>query len=192
MAIYSICFRFIKLSLIIKKFKQMKKSLGALAVLLIAATAVQAQATATANASATIVSPISISKTTDLNFGNLAVDATGGTVILDPSLAATRNSAGAGGVTFPANTGTVSAAAFTVSGQPNFTFDFNVLNPTIQISNGVEIMNVENFTKSVGAGLLDGAGTQTVYVGADLIVNGSQAPGIYTSASPFTVLVNYN
>ena len=53
-------------------------------------------------------------------------------------------------------------------------------------------MNVENFTKSVGAGLLDGAGTQTVYVGADLIVNGSQAPGTYTSASPFTVLVNYN
>ncbi|MBC7936968.1 MAG: DUF4402 domain-containing protein [Rhizobacter sp.] len=151
-----------------------------------------AQATATANASATIVAPISISKTTDLNFGNLSVDATGGTVILEPSAAGVRNSAGAGGVTFPANTGTVSAATFVVTGQANFTYDFNFLNASIQITSGTDNMTVDNFSKSIATGLLDNLGTQTVYVGADLIVNGSQVPGVYTSSSPFTVLVNYN
>jgi len=172
--------------------KKTQKIFGAAVAMLFCAVNVNAQATATANASATIVSPISISKTEDLSFGNLAVDASGGTVILDASLAATRTSAGAGGVSLPSITGTVSAATFVVSGQADFTFDVNVLNPNIVISNGTDNMSVENFTTSAGAGTLNSAGTQTVYVGADLIVNGSQAPGVYTSSAPFTVLVNYN
>ncbi|RYY43451.1 MAG: DUF4402 domain-containing protein [Chitinophagaceae bacterium] len=169
-----------------------QKLLGAAAMLLFTANVNAQQATATANASATIISPISISKTTDLNFGNLSVDATGGTVILEPSAAGTRFAAGAGGVSFPANTGIVSSASFVVSGQANFTYDINVVNQSIQITNGTDNMTVDNFTKSVNTGLLDNLGTQTVYVGADLSVAGSQNPGIYTSSSPFTVLVNYN
>jgi hypothetical protein len=172
--------------------KKTQKILGIAAGMLFFALSVNAQATATANASATIISPISISKTTDLNFGNLAVDAIGGLVILDPSAAATRTSAGAGGVSFPSNTGTFSSATFVVSGQADFTYDINVLSTSIQITNGTDNMTVDNFTKSVTTGLLNGLGTQTVYVGADLSVNGSQTPGVYTSSSPFTVLVNYN
>ncbi|HSN61087.1 MAG TPA: DUF4402 domain-containing protein [Ferruginibacter sp.] len=172
--------------------KKTQKFLSATVAILFFAVNVNAQATATANASATIISPISISKTTDLNFGNLAVDATGGTVILDPSLAAIRTSAGAGGVSFPATSGLVSAAAFVVSGQANFTFSVNVLSASLQITNGTDFMTVDNFTTSAGAGTLSATGTQNVYVGADLVVAGSQAPGVYTSASPFTVLVNYN
>ncbi|RZA01034.1 MAG: DUF4402 domain-containing protein [Sphingobacteriaceae bacterium] len=168
------------------------KIFGAAVAMLFCAANANAQATATANVSATIVSPISISKTTDLSFGNLSVDATGGTVILDPSAAATRTNAGAGGITFPANTGTVSAASFVVSGQANFAYAINVLSTSMQITNGTDNMTVDNFTKSVTSGLLNNLGTQTVYVGADLQVSASQAPGIYTSSSPFTVLVSYN
>ena len=168
------------------------KIFGAAVAMLFCAANANAQATATANASATIVSPISISKTTDLSFGNISVDATGGTVILEPSLAATRSIGGAGGVTFPSNTGTVTAAAFTVSGQADFTFATNVINSSIILSNGTEDMLVENFSISAGAGTLSPAGTQNIYIGADLLVNPSQASGIYTSAAPFTVLVNYN
>ncbi len=74
-----------------------------------------AQASATAAASATIVTPISIVKTTDMSFGNVAVSAVNpGTVILDPSSSRT---IGGTGVTLPAVTGTVAAASFTVSGQ---------------------------------------------------------------------------
>src|SRR6185369_4552787 len=80
-----------------------------------------AQATATATATATIVTPISITKTADMSFGNIAVQsATGGTVILAP--AGTRTTGGAGGVTLPATTGTVTAAAFTVNGNGSYTY----------------------------------------------------------------------
>jgi len=173
--------------------KKTQKIFGAAVAMLIFAVNANAQSTATANASATIVAPISISKTTDLNFGNLSVDATGGTVILSPSAAAIRTSGGAAGVSFPANTGVVSAATFVVTGEANFTYDLNVLNSGgIVITNGTDNMSVNNFSTSVASGTLDNLGTQTVYVGADLLVNGSQAPGVYTSSAPFTVLVNYN
>src|SRR5687768_9060604 len=73
-----------------------------------------AQATATADASATIVTPIAIAKVADMNFGNVAVNATtAGTVVLTPLAARSVT----GGVTLPATTGTVAAARFTVTGQ---------------------------------------------------------------------------
>src|ERR1044071_2912789 len=80
-----------------------------------------AQATATASASANIITPITIAKTVDMNFGNVAVSATiSGTAILAP--AGTRTTGGSGGVTLPATNGTVSAASFTVSGQASYTY----------------------------------------------------------------------
>lgn len=168
------------------------KFFGAAVAMLFCVVNANAQATATANASATIVSPISISKTTDLSFGNLSVDATGGTVILPPVASPTRLSSGVGGVSFPSNTGTVTAAAFTVSGQANFTFTTNVVNSNIILSNGTDEMLVENFSVSSGAGTLSGSGIQNIFVGADLVVAASQASGVYTSSAPFTVMVNYN
>jgi len=59
---------------------------------------VDAQVTANATATGTIVTPILISNAGDMNFGNVAVSATGGTVILAP--ASTRTITG--GVTLPA------------------------------------------------------------------------------------------
>ncbi|MEI8007780.1 MAG: hypothetical protein WCI48_16350, partial [Bacteroidota bacterium] len=53
----------------------------ALAILLIGMSiSTFAQVSATATASATIVTPIAIAKTVDMNFGNVAVSATAGTV----------------------------------------------------------------------------------------------------------------
>ncbi len=58
----------------------------ALAVVSIAFTSTTfAQVTATATATATIVSPIAISKTVDMNFGNVASSVALGTVVLDPA-----------------------------------------------------------------------------------------------------------
>src|SRR6202789_3010090 len=89
-------------------------------VLASASTSSFAQATATAAASANIITPISIVKTVDMNFGNVAVSATiAGTAVLAP--AGTRTTGGAGGVTLPATAGTVSAASSTVSGQASYT-----------------------------------------------------------------------
>src|ERR1700757_1740594 len=99
-----------------------------------ASTSSFAQATATASASANIITPISIVKTTDMNFGNVAVSATlAGTTVLAP--AGTRTTGGGGGVTLPATTGTVSAAAFTVSGQASYTYAIT-LPPSCTITDG--------------------------------------------------------
>ena len=156
------------------------------------ATASHAQATATASASANIITPISIVKTVNMNYGNVAVSATiAGTAILDP--AGTRTTGGAGGVTLPATTGTVSAASFTVSGQASYTYAIT-LPTSCTISDGASHnMTVDNFTSSPSAtGTLSASGTETLNVGATLNVAAAQAAGLYTNATGVPVTVNYN
>src|SRR5437762_9349774 len=105
--------------------KNLTKVLAIASILIAGSTASFAQASATASASATIITPISISKTVDMNFGNIAVSAsTSGTVVL--STAGSRTTGGSGGVTLPSTTGTVAAASFTVSGEPSLTYDITL------------------------------------------------------------------
>src|ERR1700760_1886480 len=101
--------------------KNFFKAIAASVIVLAAANSSFAQATATASASANIITPISIAKTADMSFGNVAVSATlSGTAVLAP--AGTRTTGGGGGVTLPATTGAVSAASFTVSGAAGYTY----------------------------------------------------------------------
>jgi hypothetical protein len=44
-----------------------------------------AQVNSTATASVTIVTPITLAKTVDMNFGNVAVSAVAGTVVITPA-----------------------------------------------------------------------------------------------------------
>ena len=156
-----------------------------------ASTSSFAQATATASASATIITPISITKTVDMNFGNVAVSASNaGTAILAPG--GTRTTGGAGGVTLPSTTGTVAAASFTVSGQASYTYAIT-LPSTATISSGSNTMTVNAFTSSPATtGALSTGGTQTLNVGATLNVAAGQAAGSYTNATGVPVTVNYN
>ena len=151
-----------------------------------------AQATATASASANIITPIAIAKTVDMNFGNVAVSATiSGTAVLAP--AGTRTTGGAGGVTLPATTGTVSAASFNVTGQASYTYAITLPTSTTITDGASHTMTVDNFT-SVPAttGALDASGAQTLNVGATLNVAAGQASGTYTNATGVPVTVNYN
>jgi len=148
-----------------------------------------AQVSSTANASATIVTPIAISKTVDMNFGNVAVSATAGTVILTPAGSRTLT----GGVTLPTIAGTVTAATFTVSGAPNYTYTITLPGTATTISYLTNNMTVNAFTSTpTPTGVLSAGGTQTLAVGATLNVLAAQVAGLYTSATPFTVTVNYN
>jgi len=156
------------------------------------ATSSFAQASATAACNATIITPISISKTADMNFGNVAVSATvAGTVVLAP--AGTRTTGGGGGVTLPSTAGTVSAAAFTVSGQASYTYAIT-LPTTCTITDGSShSMTVNTFTSSPSStGTLSTGGTQTLTVGATLNVSAAQAANTYTNAAGVPVTVNYN
>src|ERR1700750_854859 len=104
---------------------------------------VHAQATATATATATIVTPISLTKTVDMNFGNVAVSAaTGGTVVLTPAGARTNT----GGVTLPPTSGTVTAASFTVDGQGSYTYAITLPSTDLTITSGTNTMTVNTFT----------------------------------------------
>lgn len=148
-----------------------------------------AQATASADVFATIVTPISITKNSDMNFGNIATNGTVGTVVLSPAGARIASS----GVTLPATTGTVSAASFTVEGSGNYTYTIT-LPTSVIISSGTDQMTVNNFTSTPDAatgGTLT-AGEQTITIGATLNLIANQAAGIYESDTAFDVTVNYN
>lgn len=165
------------------------KSLTVAIILIAFSLNVNAQANATATASATIVTPIAIANATDMNFGNIAVIATGGTVVLTP--AGTRSVTG--DVTLPAVTGTVTAATFDVTGQANFTYSITLPAAALTITNGTDNMDVDTWTSSpTPTGTLDGSGAQTLSVGATLNIAGGESSGVYTGAGPFTVTVNYN
>lgn len=147
------------------------------------------QVTASATATATIFEPIAISKTVDMNFGNLAVNATPGTIVLAPESSRTTT----GGVTFlSSNIGTVTAASFTVTGLADATYSITLPSTPTVISSGGNDMTVDTWTSTPSSnGTLTG-GTQTLNVGATLNVPASAPAGIYTSATPFNVTVNYN
>src|SRR5687768_4934859 len=83
--------------------------------ILLCSASANAQLTATTSATSTanIISPITISKNTDLSFGNIAASGSiSGTVELSPA----GNRTAFGGATLPIVSGTVSAATFTVTG----------------------------------------------------------------------------
>jgi hypothetical protein len=146
-----------------------------------------AQVTGTATGSATIITPISITKTVDMNFGSIAVGTTLGSVVLAPDNTRSKT----GGVTLPAVTGTVTAAQFTVNGLGTSTFSIT-LPSSYTITSGSNTMNIDTFTSTPsGSGSLVG-GTQTIKVGATLDVAASQPAGTYTNGTGFPVIVNYN
>lgn len=152
---------------------------------------------ATASASAIIVTPISIVKHVDMDFGKVAVQTgLGGKVILAPD--GTRTLGVTGGVTLPVTNGTVTAASFTVSGNALSTYSITLPTSALTIThtNGSNTMIVDAFTSNptntVGEGVLSASGKQTITVGATLNVAAAQPAGTYISATPFDVTVNYN
>lgn len=150
----------------------------------------QASAEATATSTATIVTPIAIAKSADMNFGNVAVGSSSGTVVLSPAAGRTVT----GGVTLPATSGTVAAASFNVTGQGTYTYAITLPSSAVTLTRntGAETMTATTFTSTPsGTGALT-AGAQTLTVGATLNVGASQVAGTYVSGTAFTVSVVYN
>jgi hypothetical protein len=168
----------------------MKKITILVAILLIVgfSTNVFAQATTTASTTATIVTPIGISKTVNMNFGNVATNGAIGTVVLTP--AGTRTSTG--GVTLPATAGTVTAASFAVTGQGSYTYTISLPGSPITLAGTTAGVTVGTFVSTPAATGALTAGAQTVLVGATLNLPVSVVAGSYTNAANLTVTVNYN
>ena len=167
------------------------KNLILVAVLLLTVSALsfaQPTVSATATATGTIIAPIAISKTADMNFGNIVSGAALGTVVLTPAGVRSKT----GGVFLPGTAGTVAAASFTVTGAIGFTYAITLPAAATTVTSGGNTMTVDTWTSTpTVTGTLAG-GTQTLTVGGTLHVGASQAAGTYVSGTAFTVTVAYN
>ena len=143
-------------------------------------------ATGTAQAAANIVTPISITKNIDLNFGNIAASGSNFTVAL--STDGVRTSTGGTG-TLPSVIGTVTAAEFTVAGLTGATYAVTLPTSTT-ITAGENSMTVNGFESNSTSTYTLTGGSDTFKVGASLIVKANQVAGAYTGN--FNVTVNYN
>jgi hypothetical protein len=150
----------------------------------------QRSASATASVTATIITPIGINKTTDMNFGNIIAGSSSGIVTLDPAGIRSVTT----GITLPVSSGTITAATFQVRGQGNYTYTITLPTSAYEITrtSGSGTMEISNFTSSPsGTGMLI-SGAQTISVGATLTVGADQPVGVYTGETGFNVTVNYN
>lgn len=169
--------------------KNTKIKMIAIAVLLVAFSSNSfAQSTATnsdAVASTNIVTPIAITNSASINFGNVVASSAGGTVILGTDASLTPS-----GVTLLSGI-TATAAEFTVTGDANFTYSVTLPgnSDVVLAKTGATSMALSHFTEnSTGALTL---GTETFKVGAKLNVGANQPAGAYVS-SGFDVTVTYN
>lgn len=173
--------------------KKLMKICLVIGTVLFAGNSLSAQNFATADAIATIVTPIAITNVTDLNFGNVAVDATPGTVAMAPATAVRTPG---GGCTLPSTTGTVTAAEFTVTGEAGYTYSITLPAGVTTLTNGAAAtMTVDTWTSSPASPGTIGAGN--LFVAGTLHVGASQTPGLYQATfvggtGEFTVTVNYN
>jgi hypothetical protein len=158
----------------------------ALAVLMIAFSVSSfGQVSATALASATVIAPLTISATSDLNFGSLAATS-GGTVTV--STAGARSTTA--GVTLAG--GTVSAASYLISAYNGANITISLPSANITLTSGGNTMLVGNYTATIPAGNYTlTAATVTLSIGADLTVAAAQPAGVYTNNADLTVTVNY-
>jgi hypothetical protein len=164
---------------------------GAIGFASVPSIASAADATATAGIEATVVAPIAITKSADLNFGSFAADAgTSGTVVI--STADGRTFTG-GASAVSSGAGTVAAASFSVTGEGTSTFSID-LPTTVNLThtNLTDTMSVGTFASDPSATGSLTAGAATVKVGATLSVAAGQASGVYANASGLPVTVAYN
>ena len=146
----------------------------------------QTSATASFTASATIIQPIGITTTSNMNFAGIDAKS-GGAVTLTPE-----NTRTTSGSLVLADAATVSAAAFKVTGEAGFAFSVSLPKEEYVLTSGSENMIIRDFTSSHTAGENLENGSRIIRVGATLDVNPDQKPGVYNSKGAMLVTVNYN
>jgi Mat/Ecp fimbriae major subunit len=148
-------------------------------------TAAQA-ATADADAKATILAALSVTKTSDLNFGTIAVNGGGSVVVTNAGVRA----ATTGGTVSSAATG--AAASFNIVGASGSNILISVpASAILQYNDGTTIHSMSaslTTNASTSAHALTG-GAETFGVGGTLTVAPAQTAGAYVGA--FTVTVQY-
>lgn len=156
-------------------------ALGALSI----ASAANAATSATANATAEVLSTLSVSADSALDFGQIAAN-TGGTVTVNADSTVSKTGA-------LVSTGTRAPASFTVVGSKGAMVAVTLPTSaaTLTRSNGTETMSLSGWNSNPnGAFQLDATtGSATFAVGGTLTVNPAQVAGVYSGT--FNVSVEY-
>lgn len=162
--------------------------LSSIILMTIASLSVKAQATSATDdaiATARIITPITLTNTQGLAFGNIAASGAIGTVTISPAGARSHS----GGVT-PSVIGTFNNAIYSATGEANATYTIT-LPASVSITDGTNNMLVNGFTSDPAAtGLFSGTGTQTINVGATVNVGASQVTGNYSGTYDVTIAYN--
>lgn len=147
------------------------------------ASAASAATSATANATAEVLSTLTLTADSALNFGQIAAN-TGGTVTVN----ADTTTASSGTLV---STGTRAPAGFTVGGTPNASVVVTLpTSATLTRALGTETMSISGFNSNPpGAFQLSGTGSATFNVGGTLTVASGQVAGVYNGT--FNVSVEY-
>lgn len=161
-------------------------------VILMALTSVNvfAQSRATASSTATLITPISISKTADLEFGTIASSQTAGTV----EMAFDNTATATGGVTLMAGGASRSSAKFNVVGEGTSLCSITYPTSLTLTPGSGQTLLVDNILSDVGSpsatfSLVDGS--RVIAFSAILNVPASTVAGVYTNANELAVTVNY-
>jgi len=169
------------------------KNIAAVILLTGFAANLHAQTTAYASTTAVLVTPISITKTTDMHFGTVAASGTAGTVVLDYADGRTAT----GGASLPAGSTLQKTAVFAVVGEGTSSFAITIPSAPITLTGSVSgTMTVGSFVCDAGASTTLTAGAKTIKVKATLDVPANTVAGTYSNnlanASALFVTVNYN
>ncbi|MCB7480122.1 DUF4402 domain-containing protein [Christiangramia sediminis] len=145
----------------------------------------QASASATVNSRATVIDPIKIDKTVDLDFGNIISAYNPGQVILSPD-----GSRVAYGVQISNSIpGTVNPAeAIVTHGNNNYSITLPEQFTLYNQENPNQILIIDRFTVQPQEGNL----IDIIKIGATLNLEANQTSGFYTNSSGFNVTVSYN
>ena len=142
-------------------------------------------ASANSNIAAIIVQPIGISNSGGLDFGLMSAGVGASVVNLTTASARSLLSGDASLITG----GSISAAGFDVTGEPNAGFSVTVPAGSITLTSGGDTMTVDTFVDSLsGTGTLDGTGNASFTVGADLNVGAAQPVGNYSGTFAASVV----
>lgn len=156
---------------------------------------VNAQSTAYASTSVVLITPIAITKTSEMHFGTVAASGTQGTIILSYNSTA---AVGTGGATI-VNAGGAepSAAKFLITGRVGDAFSIALPTDDVILTGTTDGMKAGTFrasvdgTNDVTTGIISEGGT-TISVKGILTVPANAVAGTYANANQLIVKVNYN
>ena len=173
-----------------------KKLLGAAAgfsVLAFAPAALAATAvSADGDATAYVIKPLSLAKSTTLNFGKFAAGTTGGTVVISTANARSFT----GDVQDLAGDSTNAVGTFTLGGEEGAAVTISLPAEAATLTHttdNTKTMTVSSFVAKIDSaadstsGTIGAGGNSTITVGATLNVGAGQAPGTYDGTCPVSV-----